>query len=71
VKQAGFRVLVTAFMPSVLIELGFGTNAAEARYLASEKGQQELAAAIAAATMEYLGRYERRVGGGGGNRGGD
>jgi N-acetylmuramoyl-L-alanine amidase len=71
VKQAGFRVLVTAFMPSVLIEVGFGTNAAEARYLSSEKGQDELAAAIAAATMEYLQRYERRVTGSGGNRGGD
>jgi N-acetylmuramoyl-L-alanine amidase len=71
VKQAGFRVLVSAFMPSVLIEVGFGTNAAEARYLSSGKGQDELAAAVAAATMEYLGRYERRVTGSGGNRGGD
>ncbi len=71
VKQAGFRVLVTAFMPSVLIEVGFGTNAAEARYLASSKGQEELAAAVAAATMEYLQRYERRVIGSGGGRGGD
>jgi N-acetylmuramoyl-L-alanine amidase len=71
VKQAGFRVLVTAFMPSVLIEVGFGTNAAEARYLSSSKGQDELAAAIAAAAMEYLARYERRVSGSGGNRGGD
>ena len=66
VKQAGFRVLVTAFMPAVLIEVGFGTNAAEARYLASESGQEQLATAIAAATVEYLGRYERRVSGGGG-----
>jgi N-acetylmuramoyl-L-alanine amidase len=71
VKQAGFRVLVTAFMPSVLIEVGFGTNAAEARYLSSGKGQDQLAAAIAAATMEYLEGYERRVTGTGGNRGGD
>jgi N-acetylmuramoyl-L-alanine amidase len=71
VKQAGFRVLVAAFMPSVLIEVGFGTNAAEARYLASAKGQEEIAAAIAAATMEYLRRYERRVMGSGGSRGGD
>jgi N-acetylmuramoyl-L-alanine amidase len=71
VKQAGFRVLVTAFMPSVLIEVGFGTNVAEARYLASSTGQEELAAAIAAATMEYLGRYERRVTGSRGNPGGD
>jgi N-acetylmuramoyl-L-alanine amidase len=67
VKQAGFRVLVTAFMPSVLVEVGFGTNAAEARYLASEKGQEQIAAAIAAATVEYLGRYERRVSGSGGS----
>jgi N-acetylmuramoyl-L-alanine amidase len=65
VKQAGFRVLVAAFMPSVLIEVGFGTNVAEARYLSSQKGQDELAAAIAAATMEYLSRYERRVTGSG------
>ena len=35
VKQAGFRVLVTAYMPAVLVEIGFGTNPAEARYLAS------------------------------------
>jgi N-acetylmuramoyl-L-alanine amidase len=65
VKQAGFRVLVTAFMPSVLVEVGFGTNVAEARYMASPKGQEELAAAISAATLEYLSRYERRVSGGG------
>jgi N-acetylmuramoyl-L-alanine amidase len=69
VRQAGFRVLVTAFMPSVLIEVGFGTNVAEARYLASEKGQERVAAAIAAATLEYLGRYERRVSGDGADRG--
>lgn len=71
VKQAGFRVLVTAFMPSVLIEVGFGTNAAEARYLASDEGQEVLAGAIAAATMEYLGRYERRMTGSRGGRGRD
>lgn len=66
VKQAGFRVLVTAFMPSVLVEIGFGTNPAEAAYIASREGQAEIADAVAAAAMEYLERYERRVGGGGG-----
>ena len=61
VKQAGFRVLVTAYMPAVLIEIGFGTNAAEARYLSTSSAQSRIASAIASATADYLARYERRV----------
>ena len=61
VKQAGFMVLVTAFMPSVLVEIGFGTNPAEAAYISGEAGQRAIASAVADAAMEYLGRYERRV----------
>lgn len=61
VKQAGFRVLVTAFMPSVLIEIGFGTNAAEARYLRDAQRQKQIATSIADATMEYLAGYHRRT----------
>ncbi len=61
VKQAGFRVLVTAYMPAVLVEIGFGTNAAEAHYLSSPGSQRTIANAIAEATAEYLARYERRV----------
>jgi len=61
VKQAGFRVLVTAFMPAVLIEIGFGTNAAEARFLRDAKRQREIATSIADATMEYLAAYHRRT----------
>jgi N-acetylmuramoyl-L-alanine amidase len=61
VKQAGFRVLVTAFMPAVLVEIGFGTNGSEARYLSQSSSQVTLANAIAGATAEYLARYERRV----------
>ncbi len=60
VKQAGFRVLVYALVPAVLIEVGFGTNAAEARYLAGDKGQRALAGAIAKSTLGYLSAYERR-----------
>jgi N-acetylmuramoyl-L-alanine amidase len=60
VKQAGFRVLVAAIVPAVLVEVGFGTNIPEARYLASDKGQRALAAAIAKATLGYLGGYDRR-----------
>ncbi|MCX5755723.1 MAG: N-acetylmuramoyl-L-alanine amidase [Gemmatimonadetes bacterium] len=64
VKQAGFRVLVTAFMPSVLVEIGFGTNRAEAAWISSVDGQLQIADAITRATLDYLARYERRVGGG-------
>jgi N-acetylmuramoyl-L-alanine amidase len=63
VKQAAFVVLVTAFMPAVLVEIGFGTNAAEAAYLVDVNAQRRIAAAIADATVGYLQSYDRRVGG--------
>jgi N-acetylmuramoyl-L-alanine amidase len=66
VKQAGFRVLVTAFMPSVLIEIGFGTNPTEAQYLNSAKEQAAIASAIADAAVTYLQHYDRRLGSGSG-----
>jgi N-acetylmuramoyl-L-alanine amidase len=61
VKQAGFRVLVTAYMPAVLVEIGFGTNSAEAAYLSSGAKQTAIATAIADAAMEYLERYEGKI----------
>ena len=61
VKQAGFVVLVTAYMPAVLVEIGFGTNPAEAAYLSDPAKMDELAAAISDGVLEYLKRYERRV----------
>lgn len=69
VKQAGFTVLVSAFMPAVLVEVGFGTNAEEARFLASSVRQAQMAEAIAEATREYLQRHERRIGAGGSRAG--
>jgi len=62
VKQAGFRVLVTAYMPAVLVEIGFGTNAEEARFLNNPAKQREIANAVATAVDEYLDHYERRLG---------
>jgi N-acetylmuramoyl-L-alanine amidase len=61
VKQAGFAVLASAYMPAVLIEVGFGTNAAEARWMASVAGQRSLAQQIAEGVYEYLQHYERRA----------
>ena len=74
VKQAGFAVLVKAYMPAVLVEIGYGTNPADAEYMSSAARMDELAAAISDGVVEYLKRYERRVatdgsaGGGGGVR---
>jgi N-acetylmuramoyl-L-alanine amidase len=61
VRQAGFRVLVTAFMPAVLVEIGFGTNAEDAAYLTNAAKVEELSAAIADGVVDYLKRYQRRV----------
>jgi N-acetylmuramoyl-L-alanine amidase len=64
VKQAGFRVLVTSFMPSVLVEIGFGTNPDEARFLSDPAKQDAIARSIADGTVAYLKAYEKRVSGG-------
>lgn len=53
VHQAGFWVLWATSMPSVLVELDFICNPTSAKYLASEKGQKELAEAIFKAVEAY------------------
>ncbi|WP_395076172.1 N-acetylmuramoyl-L-alanine amidase [Flavobacterium sp.] len=47
VKQAPFMVLHKAFMPRVLIEMGFISNRDEGAYLNSDEGQQNVAKTIA------------------------
>jgi N-acetylmuramoyl-L-alanine amidase len=61
VKQAGFRVLVTAFMPSVLVEIGFGTNPTDAAFISNPARQNAIAKAIADGAMAYLAGYELRL----------
>ncbi|MGH7628976.1 MAG: N-acetylmuramoyl-L-alanine amidase family protein [Gemmatimonadales bacterium] len=61
VKQAGFMVLTSARRPAVLVEMGYSTNPADARYLASAAGQRQIAASIADAVVDYLQEYERRT----------
>ncbi len=53
VKQAPFMVLHKAYMPRVLIEMGFISNLEEGARLDSEEGQQGVAEAIAEAILNY------------------
>jgi N-acetylmuramoyl-L-alanine amidase len=53
VKQAPFMVLHKAYMPRVLVEMGFISNPVEGDILNSEEGQDEIADAIANAIISY------------------
>jgi len=53
VKQAPFVVLIGASMPSVLAEIGFVTNAQEARLVKSNGYRQRIADALFAAIKKY------------------
>jgi N-acetylmuramoyl-L-alanine amidase len=54
-------VLATSYMPAVLIEIGFGSNYDEAKYLTGSTGQQRLARGIAQGIASYLAAYDRRL----------
>lgn len=57
VKQAGFRVLVGAIMPAVLVETGFMTSRKEERLLATARFQKQITRALADAIDEFFGRH--------------
>ena len=57
IKQAPLWVLDAAYMPSVLIELGFLSNKEEGKFLNSEEGQDKMAKAIADAILSYKHEY--------------
>jgi len=52
-SQAGFMVLVGAYMPAVLAELGFITHPNDATYMSTEKGQNEIAENLAKAIVNF------------------
>ena len=58
VQQAGFLVLWKTAMPSILIELGFISNASEERFLASSDGQTYMASAIYRAFRDFKASFE-------------
>lgn len=57
-REKGIWVLQATQMPAVLIETGFIANHEDERYLNSDKGQQEIAEAIAKAIKKYKDQVE-------------
>ncbi len=58
VKQAGFRVLVGALMPAVLVETAYMSNPEEARLLGTSGFQQKLAYGMAEAIDRFFEQHE-------------
>jgi len=59
VKQANFYVLRGAFMPAVLIELGFISNEKEELLLSNAQYQERLARTIFEGLKRFKFRYDR------------
>lgn len=62
VWQKNLHVLRMNAMPSVLIETGFINHPEESHYLASEKGQDEIAESIYKAVIDYKKAIDRKAG---------
>ena len=60
VHQAGFLVLWSAAMPSILAEFGFISNPAEEKFVGSDKGRETYARCLFNAFSEYKVRSEGR-----------
>lgn len=59
VKQAGFAVLKSFQVPSILVEIGFLSNPAEAKRLKDDNHRERLAECIAEGTIQYFRRFAR------------
>jgi len=58
-RKQPLKVLYATDMPSVLTEIGFMSNPQELKYITSEKGQNEIAAALFGAVKDYA-EYVRK-----------
>ena len=62
VKQAGFYVIYKTAMPSLLSEIGFISNPTEEKFLASDKGQDQIASSLFKAFKDYKFEMENSEG---------
>lgn len=60
VRQAGFLVLREVAMPSILIELGYISNAQDEKYMKSAAGQTSMANSIYQGFREYKREYDKK-----------
>jgi len=58
VKRAGFRVLVGALMPAVLVEVAFISHPSESRLVADPAFQMKVASAIATAVARFFDTHD-------------
>jgi len=65
VKRAGFRVLIGALMPAVLVEAAFISNPVEARAIGTASFRQSIARAVAEAIERFFVQHEHLWGAGG------
>jgi N-acetylmuramoyl-L-alanine amidase len=63
VRKADFYVLRGSLMPAVLVETGYITNAAEAKYLKKSSHQKDLANGIADGIISFIRQYNRGISG--------
>jgi N-acetylmuramoyl-L-alanine amidase len=61
VNQAGFVVLYQAYMPAVLVETGFVSNAEEELWLAGRTNQKKLAAALYRSIVSFRQLSEQKL----------
>ncbi len=57
VHQAGYLVLWKSAMPSILIELGYISNATDLKYMTSSQGVEELSQSIYLSLKEYIAQW--------------
>jgi N-acetylmuramoyl-L-alanine amidase len=61
VKKADFFVLRGVLMPAALVEIGYISNAREAKYLTTKSHQEAIAEGIAEGVKSFISRYHRLI----------